>query len=97
MRLDRWLWCMRFAKSRSIAKAMAEQGHIRINSKRIMSAHSPVHVGSVLTIWREGRGTEGVTVCRVLAMPESRISAKLIGQHIQMLDDTPPVKLAGFP
>lgn len=34
IRIDRWLWCARFSKTRSLAAASIEGGHVRINDQR---------------------------------------------------------------
>jgi ribosome-associated heat shock protein Hsp15 len=49
MRLDRFLWFARIAKSRAYAQAMAGQGHFRIDGRPIARPAAPVRVGNVLT------------------------------------------------
>jgi ribosome-associated heat shock protein Hsp15 len=34
MRIDRWLWCTRFFKTRSLAAAAVAGGHVRVNGVR---------------------------------------------------------------
>ncbi len=63
-RLDRWLWCARFIKTRAAAARLAEQGRIRINRQRTEKAHARVRPGDVLTF---GIGPS-VRVVRVLAL-----------------------------
>lgn len=48
-RIDRWLWCARFAKSRSIAAALVQSGRLRVNGARISKASRNVRPGDVLT------------------------------------------------
>lgn len=48
-RIDRWLWCARFLKSRSLAAALVQSGRLRINGARISKASRTVHPGDVLT------------------------------------------------
>ena len=50
MRIDKLLWYLRLAKTRSIAQAMAEAGHMRLNGRRVDRAHQKVAAGDVLTI-----------------------------------------------
>ena len=46
-RIDRWLWCARFFKSRSAAAEAVRGGHVRVNGERVKPAHS-VKVGDAL-------------------------------------------------
>ncbi len=68
LRIDKFLWYVRLAKSRSVAQAMAERGIMRLNGRRIDRAHSPVRVGDLLTLAQENR----VRVVRVLYLPDRR-------------------------
>lgn len=63
-RLDRWLWYARFAKSRSLAARLVEEGHIRVNGIRTESAAKSVVVGDVVTI-AAARTTQVVRVARL--------------------------------
>lgn len=68
MRLDKLLWYLRFAKTRPIAQAMAEEGHIRLNGRRVDRSAQRIGVGDVLTLPLP----LGVRVIEVLALPERR-------------------------
>jgi len=39
VRIDKLLWFLRLAKTRGVAQAMAEEGHIRVNGRRVDRAH----------------------------------------------------------
>jgi ribosome-associated heat shock protein Hsp15 len=52
LRIDRWLWCARFFKSRSVAAEAVRAGHVRLNGSRVKPAHE-VHVGDMLAIERD--------------------------------------------
>ncbi|MGH8378977.1 MAG: RNA-binding S4 domain-containing protein, partial [Gammaproteobacteria bacterium] len=54
IRLDKWLWCARFFKTRSLATAAVSGGKVHVNGERVKPAHE-VRVGDQLTITR---GTE---------------------------------------
>lgn len=71
LRIDKFLWFVRLAKSRSIAQAMAERGIMRLNGRRIERAHSPVRVGDLLTLAQGDR----IRVVRVTRLPDRRGSA----------------------
>jgi ribosome-associated heat shock protein Hsp15 len=71
LRLDKWLWCARFYKTRAIAAAACESGHIRINGFRVEKPGREVRPGDVLTI---PQGRE-VLVIRVLSGAARRSTA----------------------
>ncbi|WP_028795118.1 RNA-binding S4 domain-containing protein [Thalassobaculum salexigens] len=48
-RLDKWLWCARFFKSRSLANALLAAGRLRLDGTVVSKAHQKVRVGAVLT------------------------------------------------
>ncbi|GAA0578324.1 RNA-binding S4 domain-containing protein [Rhizomicrobium electricum] len=68
LRLDKWLWCARFYKTRGLAAEACEKGHLRINGFRVEKAGREVRPGDVLTI---PQGRE-VVVVRVLAGAKRR-------------------------
>ena len=68
LRLDKFLWFARIAKTRSAAQALAEEGHLRIDGRVADRAHAPVRVGNILTFALHGR----VRVLRVEALPRRR-------------------------
>lgn len=49
LRIDRWLWCARFFKSRSAAAEAVRGGHVRLNGQRVKPAHA-VRVGDAVLI-----------------------------------------------
>ena len=72
MRIDRYLHCIRLVKSRTLAQALVEEGHIRLNGKRVVKPSEAVKVGSVIALPLRGE----VRVLRVLALPQRRGSAE---------------------
>jgi ribosome-associated heat shock protein Hsp15 len=68
LRLDKFLWFARIAKTRSAAQLLAERGRIRIDGRVIDRAHAPVRVGDVLSFAHRGR----VRVLRVEGLPQRR-------------------------
>ncbi|HEU0045345.1 RNA-binding S4 domain-containing protein [Sphingomonas sp.] len=68
MRLDRFLWWARLAKTRSAAQAIAADGRLRIDGRAVGRAHVAVRVGNVLTY---AAGSQ-VRVLRVEALPTRR-------------------------
>lgn len=49
LRIDKFLWFVRLTKSRSKAQKLAEEGHIRLNGRRVERAHAPVRPGDLIT------------------------------------------------
>ena len=52
LRIDKWLWCARFFKSRSLAQQAVEGGHVQVNGERAKASRQ-VKVGDLLRITRE--------------------------------------------
>lgn len=68
MRIDKLLWYLRLAKTRSAAQALVEQGHIRLGGKRVERSAQGIAVGDVLVLPL----ARGVIVIEVLALPARR-------------------------
>ncbi|MEJ7934144.1 RNA-binding S4 domain-containing protein [Sphingobium sp. AN558] len=68
LRIDKYLWFARLAKSRSSAQKLAEEGHIRVNGRRIDRSHAPVRPGDLITFPQMA----SVRVVRVIALPLRR-------------------------
>jgi ribosome-associated heat shock protein Hsp15 len=68
LRIDKFLWYIRIARSRTFAQALAQQGVIRLNGRRVERAHTAVRVGDLITVPQGAH----VQVLRILAMPERR-------------------------
>ena len=67
LRVDKWLWCTRFFKTRSVAQAAVEGGHVHVNGER-GKASRQVKVGDRLLITRAQERYE----VDVLSIPERR-------------------------
>jgi ribosome-associated heat shock protein Hsp15 len=68
LRIDRFLFFIRLLKSRTLAQSVIDQGHVRIDGKRVEKSSDQVQVGSVIAMPLRGE----VRVLRVLALPERR-------------------------
>ena len=68
MRIDRFLVFIRLLKSRSLARAVIETGHVRIDGRRVEKSSEEVRVGSILALPLHDR----VRVLRVLSLPVRR-------------------------
>lgn len=83
-RIDRWLWHARIVRTRALAAALAESGHVRLNGQRVTASSRPVRPGDVLTVALAG----GVKVLRVQGFAERRGSADDARELFE--DLTPP-------
>jgi ribosome-associated heat shock protein Hsp15 len=82
MRIDKYLWCTRYFKTRNIATEACKKGHIRINN--IVSKPSKeVFSGERITIRKNQINYQIV----VLDIPNSRVGAKLVDLYRK--DTTP--------
>ncbi len=68
MRIDRFLFFIRLAKSRTLAQGIVEQGHVRIDGRRVAKPSEEVHPGQIVALPLHGE----VRVLRVLALPARR-------------------------
>lgn len=68
MRIDKLLWFLRFAPSRTLAHEWVMAGHMRLNGRRIERASTAVKPGDVLTLPLHS----GVRIIEVLTLPERR-------------------------
>jgi ribosome-associated heat shock protein Hsp15 len=68
LRLDKFLWFARIVKTRALAQALAEQGRLRLNGRRVDRAHAAVRPGDVLSFAQRGE----VRVLRIEALPVRR-------------------------
>lgn len=66
--MDKFLWFVRLAKTRSAAQALVEAGHLRLDGRRVERAHACVRIGTVLSL----PAPEGARVVRVEALPLRR-------------------------
>ena len=72
LRIDRWLWCTRLFKSRTLAAEAVAGGKVHLNGQRVKPAHV-VRIGDRVSITRPGFEFE----CEVLKLPDRRGSAPL--------------------
>jgi len=68
IRLDKWLWQARFAKTRGGASDLIARGAVRLNARRISKPATLVRVGDGLAFVQGGR----VRVVRVSALGDRR-------------------------
>ena len=52
-RLDRWLWCTRFFRTRALAAQAVSGGRVHLNGERVKPAH-PVKAGDQVSLVMDG-------------------------------------------
>jgi ribosome-associated heat shock protein Hsp15 len=78
LRVDKWLWCARFYKSRSLAQGAVEGGHVQVNGERVKPSRL-LRVGDRLRITRERERFE----VEVTGLPLRRGPAVEARRHYQ--------------
>lgn len=83
MRIDKLLWFLRLTKTRGIGQALAQEGHIRLNGRRVERAHQRIVPGDMLVI----PVANGVRVIEILALPTRRGPTAEAQSCYRALDD----------
>ena len=106
MRVDKWLWCARFYKTRSLAVEAIESGRVQVNGERAKPAKD-LKPGDELTVRRppfeqvitvrelsERRGPASEAQKLYEEKPESRAKREAIAAELKA---NPPPVLKGRP
>lgn len=86
MRVDKYLWCVRYFKTRSIATAAIKKGQVKIKNVAVKPSRE-VYPTDILQV----RKNQIDYIVEVLDLPQSRLGAKLVGMYAQ--DKTPKENL----
>lgn len=92
MRIDKLLWYLRLAPTRSFGQGLVAAGHLRLNGKRIERASTPVRPGDIVVIPGQNRAR----VVELIALPSRRGPAAEAQACYRSLD-TPLDELAANP
>ncbi len=82
MRVDKYLWCVRYFKTRNTVTELCKKNHVTVNG--IVAKPSREVFPSDAVTFRRDQITYKI---RVLAIPENRVGAKLV--DIYRKDETP--------
>lgn len=82
MRIDRFLFFIRLAKSRTLAQAIVAEGRVRIDGRRALKPSDEVREGSAVTLPLRGE----IRVVRVLALPTRRGPASEARSCYEVID-----------
>ena len=78
MRIDKFLWCVRFYKTRSIAADEIKKNRVSVGNNVVKSSKE-IKPGDVIKI----RKNQIDYQLKVLEIPKSRLGAKLVPLHIE--------------
>ena len=76
MRIDKYLWCVSYFKTRSIATQACKKGSVKIDKTSVKPARD-VYPGDVIVV----RKDQVHYTLQVLDLPTSRLGAKLVDQY----------------
>lgn len=82
MRIDKFLWSIRFYKTRSIAAEEIKKNRVSIGTSAVKSSKE-VKEGDIIKV----RKNQIDYKIKVIQIPKSRIGAKLVPLHIQDVTD----------
>ena len=82
MRIDKFLWSVRFYKTRSIAADEIKKNRVSIGGQPVKASRE-VHEGDVVKI----RKNQIDYKIKVLQIPKSRIGTKLVSMHVLDMTD----------
>ncbi|GGK24218.1 RNA-binding protein S4 [Yeosuana aromativorans] len=82
MRIDKYLWCMRYYKTRTLATTACRKGHVKIN-KEVAKPSREVFPQDQVDVRKDQINYQLI----VNDIPESRVGAKLV--DIYRTDKTP--------
>jgi len=86
MRVDKYLWCVRYFKTRSIATTACKKGQVRVN-EAVVKPSRDVYPTDIISV----RKNQINYLLEVLDLPKNRLGAKLVGMYVQ--DKTPKENL----
>ncbi|MFH4967625.1 RNA-binding S4 domain-containing protein [Gaetbulibacter sp. M240] len=82
MRIDKFLWCVRYYKTRSLATTACKKGHVKLNSDTVKPSRE-VYPQDIIEVRKSQINYKLV----VNDIPENRVGAKLV--DIYLTDKTP--------
>lgn len=82
MRIDKYLWCVRYYKTRSIATDACNKGHVSINKQKVKPSKD-VFIGDTIQLRKDQINYS----LEVLNIPNNRLGAKLVDLYRK--DTTP--------
>ena len=90
LRLDKWLWFARLARTRSLATRLCQAGGVSIGGSVMMKPHHPVRVGDHVTV-AQGRVRRRLVIA---ALGDRRGPAEVA--RLLYHETEPPLPLVAF-
>lgn len=87
MRVDKYLWCVRYFKTRNMVTELCKKNHVTVNGQ-VAKPSREVFPSDDVTFRKE----QITYKIKVLAIPENRVGAKLV--DIYRKDETPAESFA---
>ncbi len=78
MRIDKFLWCVRFYKTRSVAAEEIKKNRVSVSNQTVKSSRE-VKIGDIIKI----RKNQIDFQIKVTQIPKSRVGAKLVPLYIE--------------
>ena len=82
MRIDKYLWCIRYFKTRGLAAEAIKKGHVSVNNIKAKASRDVFPLDKI-TLRRDQINY----IVKVLDIPPSRVAAKLVDLYRK--DETP--------
>ena len=90
LRLDKLLWFLRLARTRTLAQERVTAGHIRLNGRRVERSAYPIHAGDVLTL----PSGERALAIEIVMLPKRRGPPPEAQACYRTLDACAPIAIA---
>ena len=87
-RIDKWLWCARFFKSRVLAQKVLLSGKVRLNGKVISKSHAKLNVGDYISFLQGSRLREIQILSLAITRRSSDEAQKLYEDNSMKIRDT---------
>lgn len=78
LRIDKFVWCVRLTKTRSLAAELIVKNKIKLNNLTTKAAKE-VSIGDVIYFYRNS----AIFTYSILKLPNVRLSASLVNDYIQ--------------
>ncbi|HLU88149.1 MAG TPA: RNA-binding S4 domain-containing protein [Taishania sp.] len=89
MRVDKYIWCVRLSKTRSIATDLVSKGKVKVNGEQVKPSKN-VKPGDIVELQKNSATFR----YKVLALLNNRVGPKLVEGYV--LDITDPLEIEKY-